>query len=400
MKKFLLALFFTVFTLISIAQGEHDNVKWHNGLSYESADENFNIKLGGFIMIDGIFTFPDAYYDTIVELRKGVEFRRVRLYSSGLIYNNIKYKLHLDFAGGEAVLRDTYISITKIPVVGNFNIGYFKEPFGLEFLTSCKYTTFMERGLTNPLTPQRNTGFMLFNNELDKRLYWALGYFLPSDNFGQYEGYEYHLTARLTGLPIYNTENIYKVLHLGAAVTYQFHDNSTYKLTSQPESHLIPKLLLAEIDTTKAVNQYGVETAFVYGPFCIQGEYMSVTALTANSSALQKSNYNFTAYYANVSWFITGEHKNYNPVSAAFNRVKPKKNLGSEGGAGAFEVALRYSAIDLDNTDVKGGEMGNITLGLNWYLNPATRFMFNYLLADIKNKGRINIFEMRFQIDF
>ncbi len=311
--------------------------------------------------------------------------------------------MQFDFAGGEAVLKDAYITITKIPGVGNFQIGHFKEPVGLELLTSSKYITFMERGLTNPLTPERNTGAMLFNNQFSERMMWAVGYFLPSDNFGKYVGNKYHITGRLSGLPLYHDgkdDQTYKVLHLGLSLTHQYQDNSEYTLESRPESHLVPKIGLAEIDKAKAVNQVGGELAFVYGPISFQGEYIYTNAKTAEGSELQKSNYNFKALYAAFSWFITGEHRNYKPSMAAFDRVKPKKNFGKARGAGAWEVAVRYSNLDLDDTDIHGGHLANITAGLNWHLNPSTRFMFNYIIANLKGTGNINIFQMRFQIDF
>ncbi len=402
MKKSTLLICVLFISLIAQAQSDWGEVKWDNGLRLENIEKGYKVKIGGQLMLDGITVQPQSngVIDTIVSSGSGVEFRRLRLYSAGKIYRNILYKLKFDFAGGNVVLKEAYITLTKIPGVGNVQIGYFKEPVGLEMLTSSKYITFMERALTNPLTPERNTGLMLYNTELNERLMWAAGYFLPSDNFGNYVGEKYHLTGRLSGLPIYNTEAKYKVLHIGASYTYQYQDNSEYILKSRPESHLIDPIILAEIDKAKAVNQIGGEIAFVYGPFSIQSEYINATAQTSDGSMLQNDKYNFSAFYGYASFFITGEHRNHKASKAAFGRVKPKKNFGKDGGAGAFEVALRYSDIDLDDTDVKGGELANISLGLNWYLNPATRFMFNYVFAELKDAGNINIFQMRFQVNF
>jgi len=372
---------------------------WKDGMRVESLDGDFKLKFGGRFMLDGVLVFPDPVIDTLVENKSGVEIRRVRLYSSGTIYRNIKYKLQFDFAGGVAELKDAYITITKIPFIGNIRFGHFKEPLGLELLTSSKYITMIERSLTNPLFPERNTGLMLFNTVANERMTWSAGYFFPSDKFGEYLGHKYHITGRLTGLPIYDSESKYRVLHLGAGYTYQFQNNEEYVLKSRPESHLIPTLVLAEIDHAKAVNQLSGELALVLGPFHIQTEYVASVAKTTPDSELQKESYYFQAYHGIISWFITGEHKNYLTKDAAFGRVKPKKNFGSEG-AGAFELAFRYSNIDLDDTDVNGGYMSNATLGLNWYLNPATRFMFNYVFANIRDTGTASIILVRFQVDF
>jgi len=385
--------------LSASSQDNNFNAYWKNGLNLESNNGDFKIKFGGRAHLDAMTVFPDKVIDTIIDNRNGIEFRRLRLYSSGLLYGNIKYKVQLDFAGGTAKLKDVYITITKIPYIGNIQIGQFKEPLGLELITSSNYITMIERSLTNPMFPDRNTGIMIFNNAFDSRFTWAAGYFNPTDDFGKYLGPKYHLTGRLTGLPIYNDEDKYQVLHLGAGYSFQYQADQEYVLKTRPESHLLPTIALAEIDHAKNVNVATGELALVLGPFHMQTEYAMTTAHTSSNSQLQNKQYYFHAYHGIVSWFITGEHKNYVAKSGSFGRVSPKKNFG-KGGAGAFELAARYSNIDLDDTDVEGGYVSNIGIGLNWYLNPNTRFMLNYIFADIKDTGNVDILMVRFQIDF
>jgi phosphate-selective porin OprO and OprP len=54
------------------------------------------------------------------------------------------------------------------------------------------------------------------------------------------------------------------------------------------------------------------------------------------------------------------------------------------GGWGAWEIAGRYSVVDLNDqlgtpSGVAGGKQTIYTAGLNWYVNRNIRFMFNYL---------------------
>ena len=107
-------------------------------------------------------------------------------------------------------------------------------------------------------------------------------------------------------------------------------------------------------------------------------------------------------WYTYVSWFLTGESRAYEFEDGEFARVKPMKNVGSDG-FGAWEIAARYSTIDLDDGLVNGGTENNITIGVNWYLNPQVRFMANYVHVDTNsNAGNDNpdVIQFRGQLDF
>ena len=401
MKKHLIIV---LLLALSIYVSGQDNssyeVFWKSGLRAQSSDGDFKFRIGGRIQTDAMFISQDDSLNNHFDAYNGVEFRRARLYVSGTLYKNVKFKFQVDFANGNAVIKDAYMQFAKIPVIGNLKVGNFKEPSGLSMLTSSKYITMMERPLGNAFDNDRNIGLMINNQYLDKRLSWYAGYFYPTDNSGKYVGNKYNLVFRLTGLPVYNTDNGYKVLHLGASYAYQFHDNQELKYSVRPEAHLAPKYLSVKLDVLKNTNDLNTEFLFIYNSLSIEGEYTYGNILPGNGSTLQKSSYRVFAWHTTLSWFITGEHKNYVKSKTVFDAIKPKRNLGHNGGFGALELALRYSSIDLNDADLKGGKINDITAGLNWYLNPAARVSLNYINADVIDLGRANIFQMRFQIVF
>lgn len=55
---------------------------------------------------------------------------------------------------------------------------------------------------------------------------------------------------------------------------------------------------------------------------------------------------------------------------------------------------------NLNDGIIQGGEMSEITFGVNWYLNPATKIMFNYVYADLVDVGKTSIGQIRYQVDF
>jgi phosphate-selective porin OprO/OprP len=377
---------------------------WKEGLRLDSGDGNFKMKIGGRIMFDSTWVSEETDIkndlvptggSALGDQEDGVEFRRVRLYTSGLVYGNVEFKLQFDFAGSDADLKDAYLGLTDFPL-GGLRAGHFKEPFGLEELTSSKYITFMERALPiEAFSPSRNAGVMLFDTAYDERMTWAAGIFRETDDFGEGQDDEaYSFTGRITGLPWYDPEGA-SLLHIGAAVSSRNADAETEQYRSRPEAHLLDRFVDTNSIASDHTDIVGLEAAWVKGSLSIQGEYIFANANQRGSSP----DLNYDGYYVQGSYFLTGEHRNYKPSAGAFSRVKPNENFGG-GGPGAWEVALRYSQLDLDDGGVDGGELTNITAGLNWHLNPNTRLMWNYIQVDKDSVGDADILMMRLQIDF
>lgn len=402
MKKLYYLLFFLFISIFLFGQDAEKpkwEVKWDQGAQINSSDGKFKFKFGGRVQFDIMNINQSDSLSNYFDAQNGAEFRRLRWYTSGTLYGNIKFKLQFDFSNGDAGVKDAYIEITKIPWIGNFRAGHFKQPFGLEMQTSSNHMLFMERGLTNAFTPERDLGLMIHNKHLNNRFAWYAGYFYPTGGVGKYLGDQYRLTFRLAGLPVYKTEGRYTVLHLGFAYENQFQNGKEFKLAERPEAHLAEKYVSLTIDEVDRADVFGGEASFVFGRVALQGELMLARVKPSTSLSTEFELYTYSAYYINFSWFITGENRNYSTSKSAFNRVYPKKNLG-KGGAGAWELVLRFSNIDLNDQDFNGGQMTDFTAGINWYLNPATKVRFNYIYSDVMDKGSANIAMVRFQVVF
>ena len=350
------------------------------------------VKFGGRIMYD-IAAWGAGEFDYT-----GSEFRRVRFYSSGKMYGTVKYKLQLDFSGGKISFKDVWMELNKLPIQGNLRVGHFKEPLRLEALNSSKYITFMERGLPIAMSPERNTGAMYHTN-FGKKLFIQSGIFRKSDDFGNDKNANNNIsiTSRATFLAI-NKGN--KLLHLGVANSKRKNNNKTYSFSSRAENHLGNKLISINKEEVNYVNIFSGEVAYVNGPISLQAEALKTTINKVPD--IERSfiiNHEIISYYGQISYFLTGETKSYKSSLSGFGRIKPKNNYG-ENGWGAFELAARFSAIDMQ----ENGSLEDVTVGLNWYLNPNTRIMFNYVKGEMANElGEItieNAVMMRVQLDF
>ncbi len=139
----------------------------------------------------------------------------------------------------------------------------------------------------------------------------------------------------------------------------------------------------------------GLEAAAVAGPFSVQSEYQR-----ANVNSASSGDPSFSGFYVMGSFFLTADHRPYSRSRGAFARVRPGHDFLDEGGAGAWEIAARYSQLDLNDVMVQGGEMKNFTFAVNWYMNPYSRVSLNYVHSDVVDTGKADIVQMRFALDF
>ena len=374
-------------------------VYWNNGLRFDTPDKSVRFRIGGRVMNDWAFFMPDdATKNEIGGISDGTEFRRTRLYFQGQLHDRVHFKAQWDFAGGDAALKDMYLGFNKVPIFGDVIVGHRKEPFSLEEQTSSKYITFMERSLGNVFAPSRNTGLLMHKEGFDKRLAWDLGVYRDTGDFGAAVGDgKYAVTTRLSGRP-WLEEDGRKVLHLGLAYSHRKPTLSTLRFRQRPEAHIAPRFVNTGFFPAKTLDLIGVEAAVVLGSASFQSEYTHALADPIPAG----SRLNFSSFYAQGSYFLTGEHRPYNTASGAFDRIKPLEAFGmkNDRGIGAWEIAARYSRLNLNDQFIVGGKLQDLTLGLNWYLNPNMRLMWNYVLADRTDIGKTNILQTRFQVDF
>ncbi len=358
-------------------------------LKVTSKDGDFEFQLGGRLQVDA------AYYDDdLTDLGSGAELRRARLFMQGRLYRDWAFKNQIDFADNGVSVKDAYLQYSALKPV-KITVGNHKEPFSLEALTSSKYATFMERGLPNAFAPDRTLGLSASTGADNYSA--ALGVFSDGLDSGETNDSGFGVTGRLTFAP-WAEET--RALHLGLAGSYRSNvDGGTVQFRAQPESH-VTDVRLVDTGAMTGVDDFwrlGPELALVYDSFSLQGEYF-YTGVNRGMDALGNSfrNPSFDGWYVYLSWFLTGEARNYSASKGTFGRTK---------ATDAFEVALRYSTIDLNDEEVRGGEEDNFTVALNYYFNPHLRWMLNYVHAEVDQDGAgadedANIVQTRLAIDF
>jgi phosphate-selective porin OprO/OprP len=332
----------------------------------------------------------------------GVGFRRARLGAQGYVGEQVRWVAEFDFAGGNVNFKDVYIAVVELPIVKQVRVGNFCEPFSLEVATSSNYITFVERSSAVEFDPVRHWGVATFSYTDNERLTVQAGIFrsgsnnngndISSENDMQY-------TARVTGLPWYDagTSRGPNLWHVGGAFSQQFalNDTITYNqgtqsnlltISDNPGSPFQPSIKIA----ASQQQLYNVQTALVLGSLTFQSEWYLADILQLKGGPVV-----FNGGYAQASYFLTGEHREYLTKEGYFGPVQVrspfwclKGNHGVAKGPGAWEVAARLSYanfvngnLPLDNGKEMGSRAAESTLGINWYLNDNTRIMFNWVHA-------------------
>lgn len=394
------------------------NASWNgkDGLTFESEDKKYQIRVGGRTQFDFAWFNNSKDFDTIGAFypqyglnneQDGTELRRGRLHINGKLGSRLSFRAEYDFAanspGDDAgKVQDAYISYDGIPYLGSLRVGHMKEPFSLEEVVSDNAVPFMENSLLKPFVPGRNVGVLATNSHFNGRMAWSAGAFRETDNWpsdnDSDEDRGWQVTARLTGTPWYR-ENGRRMLHVGASATHRNIDGGL-RFRAKPESNLANYYAdtgIFRVDTADAV---GLEAAIQVGPWWAQSELVHQSA-----DAFQIGNVDFGAYYVQTGWVITGESRKYRTSEGTFDMLQPARPLswGETRGFGAWEIAARYSHLDLDDRLVRGGQMTDYTLGLHWYPTANTRILLNYVHSDIENdlyEGSFEVIQTRFQLHF
>ena len=372
-------------------------VYWTDALRVESPRSDLKLKFGGRIQLDGAVFDARNGIEELGDFDDDFEVRRARVYYSGTWRERFEFKTQIELSENNVEARDVYIGLRGIPIIGNIRLGHFKEPIGLNVLTSSKYLMFMERSLTaDAFQEDRNAGVMIHDSPFKDRMTWALGVFRDTDQYFSGEINDgIAFTGRVTGLPWYEDDGA-KLLHLGFAWRHFDPRGDPIRVRSRPEAHLAPRLIDTGNIQADMMDILGLEFALIHGPFSVQGEVFQALINRKNGGGELQ----FNTFYVEASYFLTGEHRNYLTTHAAFGKIKPKKDFGKDGGWGAWEVAARYSYLDLNDDDISGGRLNNFSAGVNWYLNQYTRVIWNYVYVDPDDSGQVHAFQMRLQISF
>jgi phosphate-selective porin OprO/OprP len=333
------------------------------------------------------------------------ELRRARLGVEGTIPGGFGYVFELDFADNNVEITDAILTYRASEAVG-LTAGQHNNFQSLEELTSSRFSSFIERAaFTDAFNFERRVGVSGAWTSGD--VIAQLGVF--TDNVTDLRADANDAVGADARLVYAPEVGEHTRLHLGASAHWRDSGDvagAGTRYRQRPLVHTTDVRFLA----TPALNVetetgYGLEAALIRGPLHAAAEAYWLEADTVTPGLSP----NFFGGYAEVGYFLTGESRGYR--GGRWDRTTVRRPVGGEaGGAGAFQLNLRYDYLDLNSGPIRGGVQNGLQLGLTWIPQDYVRFLLNYghLIYDdaaIPGAGgdrdySVDVIGARAQVDF
>jgi phosphate-selective porin OprO/OprP len=353
------------------------------------------------------------------QLKNGDLFRRARVGADGRDGDDFSYRIMFDF-GGAGVENAGQLYEGWVQYGGfrpfRIRVGAFRPSLGLEDQTSASNLLFIERPAATDTAAalagsDTRTALQFFGFE-DR---WFAALAVTGRQIGVIStanasptpvsyGDQLGFTGRLNVTPVAGAD---WGVHVGVHGSYL--DRPANTVGPSPLGPQLPNTNVVafndtpelRVDSTKLINTgnipanhaatMGPEFAAQYKSFLVQSEYEHIVVDRTDIVSTPA----FNGWWVEGTWLLTGESHVWNSTIAAFDApVIAHQFSPKTGGWGAWELALRYSDMDLNyhagsqgvlpETDaIRGGNQKIFTAGMNWYLDPLVRLVFDYQRVNI-----------------
>jgi phosphate-selective porin OprO/OprP len=300
------------------------------------------------------------------------ELRRGRLGVEGTIPGGFGYVFELDFADNNVEIIDAILTY-KASDAATLTVGQHNNFQSLEELTSSRFSSFIERAaFTDAFNFERRVGLSATFTSGDV-IVQAGGF---TDNIGNLTD-DANNSAGVDARVVFAPELGDTRLHLGGSAHWRENGDlvatgTTTRYRQRPLVHSTDVRFIAT-PSLEVENEthYGLEAAVIHGPLHAVGEvhWLEADTITPGLSPT------FFGAYAEIGYFLTGETRGYR--GGRFDRTSVS-NPVENGGAGAFQVNLRYDHLDLNSGGIVGGTQNGLQASLIWIPTDYVRLMINY----------------------
>ena len=257
--------------------------------------------------------------------------------------------------------------------LGKLTVGRMKAPTTISRVWSGIYLPVSARQApVSALTRARDDGVRLTNTAFDKRMTWGIGVFNDWLTVGRDIGdTNTYVTGRVTGL-VLDDQPEGHLLHVGIGFRWTDFVEETIRFRAKPGVPLVPDYLDTGDMPSDGARWLTTEVAWRKKNLMLTAEHIR-TDLDSPSIG----NPTFTGSYVWLEWMLTGETRSFNKEKATFGRPIPFHDF-SRGGNGLWSLGLAFNDTDLNEGLIDGGDMQQVTIGINWYPQKSYRWGLEY----------------------
>ena len=258
------------------------------GIKVKSSKGN-EFKIGGRLMYD--YDSYDDFWDG--EDAEENEIRRSRITLSGKSGKNWSYKFttNIDHEDEGASVDTGYLKYSSKPMYAM--LGKYKRPGMLEERTSSKWISTIERSIINELSgaaigkPDFGGISVGFATKGDMPMSGVVGVY--DDEVEEDDGGDvYGVGARFSIMPKLSDDSF---IHAGASFYTVDYKGNTHRMRTRMGVHTTGRPFETNSHESDDIDQFGVELAYVNGPFSLQGEFMNVESDGTNNNACGSGTY-------------------------------------------------------------------------------------------------------------
>jgi phosphate-selective porin OprO and OprP len=351
-----------------------------DGFALRSMDGAFVLRLRGYLQLDARIFDGSGASDTFV-------VRRARPILEATVFRVFDLRLMPDFGAGTTVLQDGYVEARFLPAV-RLRAGKFKPPVGLERLQSATDLVFVERAMPTNLVPNRDVGAQLAGDLAKSRVQYAVGFFngVPDGGSGDSDNDDAKdVAARVFVQPFAGGGRALPDLGVGVAFstgdqagTVSAPNLPTFRTAGQVSffSYRSDGTAAGTVIPSGKRTRIAPQATFYRGPFGLMAEYVQSKQKVRRGS--DEADITNSSWQTAVSWVIRG--------TASYRGVNPESPFSGLGtGPGAWELATRYSELDVDddafptfaNPSTAARKARAVGVGVNWWASRNVRFLLS-----------------------
>lgn len=334
----------------------------------ETEDKAFQLRIRGNVHFDA-----RLYSGENRGAPHSFDIRRARIDLQGRLFRVFTFRLQPEFAG-QPYIRNAWVDV-RLWAWLHLRVGQMKVPFSTSWLTRDNNVNFVERGTSAPIYPFFDRGLTVWGELFRGSLVYNLGIYTGAGidrdaSSGDIDDKK-DVAARLFLQPFRRVGvQALRGLFLVAQMTWGFMSVPTTRFetgglqSANYETALwrwrTEQILGTDGRVTDRVTarvqdrlRLGVELHYLLGPVTLSGEYLEVRyrdirlihdyavgSSSLSEERLHESGGTVRSLSLFTSVYLTGERKRLD--NGGWRTARPLAAVGA-GGAGAWEILLRYS---------------------------------------------------------